>query len=152
MLRLDYERTKIPYTCKQDMLITLRFDQRVRSSEGAKETLVMRFFIRSTCDNSNGSNIRSTNLIADLQWRDLMKIWFVINSSHDWSLKCIFFKWNIKTFYYILSFTHTHTCTSYSTKFVTTLQQYCRDFSAILLQILRCMGQTLQKFNTVSIE
>jgi len=31
---------------------------------------------------------------------------------HDWSLKCIFFKWNIKKkniyFYYILSSTHTH--------------------------------------------
>lgn len=50
------------------------------------------------------------------------KIWFVINSSHDWSLKCIFFKWNIKKHFitfpwrahtrpyntYIHTYTHSH--------------------------------------------
>lgn len=53
----------------------------------------------------------SANLIADRQWRDSMKkkIWFVINSSHDWSLKCIFFKWNItRHFITFLSLTCTH--------------------------------------------
>jgi len=66
--------------------------------------------IRSTCGNSYDSNIRSTNLIADRQWRDLMKkkIWFVINSSHDWSLKCIFFKWNIKRHFITFFPSHTH--------------------------------------------
>jgi len=115
-----------------DILIAPRFNQRARSSRETR-VLVARS-VRSLQEQFLRFELHRS-LITDRQWRDLRKRKTGLSLiPHNWSLKCIFFKWNIKkkrTLYYIytFSFTHTHPSTSHLFLFVCLFVLFCFFFN-----------------------